>query len=309
MLLSVITTVYNGEKYIRDAINSVLSQSFKDFEFIIVNDGSNDNTASILTNFDDKRIKIITQDNVGAAKSRNKAITTATGKYIAILDSDDISLPNRFETQLAFLENNNEYIMVGANAIIIDEKGTSLYTSNLPTECAHIKKQLSVNNFYHSAVMFRRETFFATNGYDETIYNHFEDYFLWIEFSKIGKLHNLATPLIKHRLTPYSLTNKTASSFKIQEKLSYKKLNNLTISKTEIASLSSSNKVSVKKKKGIYYLKIANIYLTKNLNKKLALKNICKSLYFYPFNFAIIKQVILLLSPQKVIKRLKNNID
>ncbi|WAC40322.1 glycosyltransferase family 2 protein [Pedobacter sp. SL55] len=287
--------VYNGEKHIREAIESVLNQSFSEFELIIINDGSTDNTANILSSYNDPRFIVIQQENLGVAKSRNKAIRdVAKGKYIAILDSDDIALPTRFEVQLAFLEENQDYVMVGANAIIIDEEGNALYHSALLTDTNLIKAQLPTSNFFNSAAIFKKDAFINVGGYNETIINHIEDAILWMKFSEIGKITNLKEILIKYRLTVNSLTNKTAAAFKMQKKLLNKIAKNQAFSTKDISSLIDKNKLSKNKKESLYYSRLANIYLTKNLNRKLALTNIFRSLSINPINFSAFKQLAIL---------------
>ena len=121
-MISVIMSVYNDEKYLSKAVESILNQSYKDFEFIIVNDGSTDNSFEILEKYqqDDKRVILIEQDNIGLTKSLNKAIDMACGKYIARMDSDDISLLTRFQKQIDFLEQNKDYALAGTNIAKID---------------------------------------------------------------------------------------------------------------------------------------------------------------------------------------------
>ena len=105
-LVSVIMNCFNGEKYLREAIESILNQTYKDFEFLINDDGSTDQTLSIIQEYakKDQRIVPLTQENIGLTKSLNKCICMAQGKYVARMDADDVSLPHRFETQLPWLE-------------------------------------------------------------------------------------------------------------------------------------------------------------------------------------------------------------
>ncbi len=122
--VSVIMSVYNGDKYLREAIESILNQTFTDFEFIIVNDGSTDNSLEIIESYDDERIKTINnKKNIGLTKSLNKALKFAKGKYIARQDADDVSLPNRFEKQVEYLDSHPEVALVGTSVYLIDENG------------------------------------------------------------------------------------------------------------------------------------------------------------------------------------------
>lgn len=109
--------VFNGGKFIRESIESVLSQTFTDFELIIVDDGSTDNTIDIIRSFEDKRIRLLlNESNRGIGYTRNKALENSKGKYVAVLDSDDIAYPTRLEKQVHFLENNSDYAAIGSGA-------------------------------------------------------------------------------------------------------------------------------------------------------------------------------------------------
>ena len=124
--ISVIMSAYNSEKFISKSIDSILAQTFKNFELIIINDSSIDKTKDIIETYrkKDKRIKIIcNRQNLGPAKSRNRALKIAKGEYIAIMDSDDVSLPKRLEVQYHFLENNPDIFLIGGGAIKINESG------------------------------------------------------------------------------------------------------------------------------------------------------------------------------------------
>lgn len=125
--ISVILPVYNAEKYIRNSIESILHQSFKDFELIIINDGSIDNSGAIISSFNDVRIHYYTNDtNLGLIKTLNKSINLSKGRYIARMDADDICMPNRFEKQVAFMESHPSVVLCGTWAKIIDDQGKSL---------------------------------------------------------------------------------------------------------------------------------------------------------------------------------------
>ena len=122
--ITVLMSVYNGEKYLKEAIDSVLSQTFKDFEVLIINDGSIDKTSKILKTYKDPRIRIINnKKNIGLTKSLNKGLKLARGEYIARMDDDDVSKPNRLEKQFEFMEKNSKYAVVGSFIEIIDSKG------------------------------------------------------------------------------------------------------------------------------------------------------------------------------------------
>ncbi|HEC91432.1 MAG TPA: glycosyltransferase [Candidatus Atribacteria bacterium] len=201
--VSVIITVYNEERYLKEAIESILAQSFKNFELVIVNDGSTDDTAKILDHYKNKdsRMKTITHTTrMGQSKARNEAINNSSGEYIAILDADDISLPYRLEEQVKFIESHKEIGLVGSAAYKIDEKGGILGV--IPViECNEdIQKELLVRNcFVHSSIMFRREIFRKIGGYREEFIAA-QDYDFILRIAENCKVHNLKRVLVKRRV-------------------------------------------------------------------------------------------------------------
>ena len=202
--ISVIMPVYNSEKYLREAINSILCQTFKDFELIIINDGSADNSRSIIQEFQkqDTRIKLIENEkNLGISRSLNLGIDHAVGKYIARMDSDDISIKSRFSNQVKILELNPEIGFLGSSGYYIDENGKKISFYKVPTSFLEIKwGSLLCSPFIHPSVMIRKELFEKTNiRYDDTKL-YVEDYDLWSKFINITKAINLKEPLIKYRI-------------------------------------------------------------------------------------------------------------
>jgi glycosyltransferase involved in cell wall biosynthesis len=202
--ISVIMPVFNAEKYIHEAIESILNQTFTDFEFIIINDGSSDASQSIILGYKDPRIKLFNNDfNMGLVFSLNKGIRYAKGKYIARMDADDISLPDRFETQLAYLEQYNDYALVGSSAIAINEKADELFPIKVAV------KNLAVELFWknpivHSSVMGRKEIF-AKYYYNSDYYTA-EDYYLWSQISLEYPVANIERPLMKYRVHNESIS-------------------------------------------------------------------------------------------------------
>lgn len=200
--ISVIMSVCNGERYLKEAIDSILNQSFLDFEFVIVDDGSNDRTPGILREYlaKDKRIRIITNvDNIGLTKSLNKAIRVANGKYLARMDADDIALPGRLGKQIEFMENNPEMGLLGTAYYEIDKQGKIIGSKFFPLVDKELRKVLiKYNPFFHASVMFKKEPLQKTSLYDENIIRA-QDYDLWFRLAKNYKLANLAEPLMKRR--------------------------------------------------------------------------------------------------------------
>ncbi len=206
--ISVVMPVFNGEKYLSEAIKSVLNQTYNDFKLILINDGSTDNTEQIIKSFDDSRIVYIKNDgNKGLAFSFNAGITKAIGRYIARMDADDICEKNRFEKQLNFLESNPDIGIVGSSVIMIDERGNKIKILNRETSHINIKwSSLFSTPMFHPSVMGKTEIF-KNNLYDENFKNS-EDYELWsrLLFSTNIIFANIAEPLLRYRVYPNSFT-------------------------------------------------------------------------------------------------------
>lgn len=204
--ISVIMSVYNGEKYLREAIISVLSQDFSDFEFIIIDDGSTDKSLEIIKSFNDSRMKIISRENKGLIFSLNEAISLATGKYIARMDADDICFSNRFSGQLKAFENS-KVALVGSWATKINDNGEEIgLMSYPPLEYRKIKSFFIKHNpFIHSSVMIKKEVFDKVGVYDNK-FKHAEDYELWSRVLSKFEAVNIGQPLIKYRITSDGIT-------------------------------------------------------------------------------------------------------
>jgi len=207
-------TVRNGSDQITESIDSILSQSFSDFELIIIDDGSTDNTLEILNRFSDQRIRIFTQKNCGVAKSANRALRLALGKYIARQDHDDLSLPLRFEKQIDFLENNSQCALVGTRAEIWSSEGPTGRFHDHPTCSGVLAYELIFNNpFVHSSCMFRSDVLNTLGGYceDEKLTPP-EDYELISRISHFYDVANLEDRLVIYRENKYSLSSSLRSA-------------------------------------------------------------------------------------------------
>lgn len=201
--ISVLLPVYNGEIYLRDAIDSILCQTFKDFELVIIDDGSDDNTPKILADYllKDSRIRVFTNEiNVGIEKSLNKGFFLTQGEYFARQDSDDISDCNRLMKQLCYLESHSEIGAIGTAVELIDSLGNKLGESRPPVDHESLELLFLFNNFmHHSTLMARRELIQKVGGYDETKVRA-EDYDLWWRLSRQSRLANLPELLLKRRI-------------------------------------------------------------------------------------------------------------
>jgi len=201
--ISVVMPVYNGEKYLDEAIQSILTQTYEDFEFIIINDGSTDSSLEIIEKYknQDERIILISRENRGLIASLNEGIEKARGQYIARMDADDISLPTRFEKQLKqMIVQNADFC--GCNFIVIDEDGNSLLSRVMSTS-KNLNRVILARStpFAHGSVLMKK-SFLNKNNlmYGDTKYDKAEDYALWIQsIEKNAVIINVDDFLFKYR--------------------------------------------------------------------------------------------------------------
>jgi len=203
-------SVFNGEPYLRESVESILSQTFRDFEFIIINDGSTDGTADILTHYQriDPRLAVHHQQNKGLIDSLNTGCGLARGRYIARMDDDDVALPGRLERQISFLEQNPQVALLGTSVNIIDVSGRRIETLALPAEDELIRQWLFESRrapFCHVTLVFRAEAFRILQGY-RAAFVAAEDYDLWLRFAERWQVANLPEALVNVRRRAHSLS-------------------------------------------------------------------------------------------------------
>lgn len=230
--ISVVMPVYNGAPYLDEAIKSILNQSFSDFEFIIINDGSTDNSREIIERHRDPRIKRIdNKENRGVTESLNKGLHVAVGEFIVRMDSDDFSLPNRFSRQLAYMESHPEIGVCGSHVQVMG----SQEVWSQPEHPEEVKCRLLLHCcLAHPSVMFRREILVKHSLQYHASYNHAEDYQLWTQLSQVTMISNVPEVLLHYRLHE----NQISKSFKpLQaqqaERIQYEQLMRLGIKPSE----------------------------------------------------------------------------
>ena len=203
--VSVVMSVFNGERFLAEAIESILNQTFRGFEFIIVNDGSTDRTALILERYEksDPRVRVFAQQNKGLIASLNLGCALAQGKYLARLDADDVSMPDRLDRQIRFLEHHEEVGLLGGAVEVIDDRGRWLFLVRPPLEDNTIRTALRSFSFpiFHSAVVMRKQTFDEAGGY-RSQFMHAEDYDLCLRLIEHGKVANLPDVVLRKRTHP-----------------------------------------------------------------------------------------------------------
>ena len=211
-VISVIMPVRNGAEWLGEAVASVRAQEFGDFEFLIVDDGSDDGTAGMLAEFADadRRIRVLHQPPQGLVAALNNAIAAARAPYLARLDADDRAKPDRLHRQLAFMEAHKEIGLIGSAAEKIDAAGRIIGRLAPPTDGARIARALLRNNpFIHSSVMMRAAAVRGLGGY-RAAFRAAEDYDLWLRMAEAGGVANLADDLIQYRQHGSNLSRRDA---------------------------------------------------------------------------------------------------
>jgi hypothetical protein len=195
--------VFNGERFLREAIESILGQRFPDFEFIAIDDGSTDETAAILDAYaqKDSRLQVYQQENRGMSAANNRGCALARGKYIAHLDADDVAMPDRLERQIAFLENHEKVGLLGGAIEEIDHEGNPLLLRQLPLEDVSIRAAMQTLTpaLFHPAVVMRKQAFDATGGY-RAQFLHAEDFDLFLCIMDRWKVANLPEVVTRRRI-------------------------------------------------------------------------------------------------------------
>jgi hypothetical protein len=183
--VSVVLPVWNAERYLAGAIESVLAQSFADFELLVVDDGSTDASAALIRRYRDRRIRRIENEkNLGVTRSLNVGLELARGHYVARMDADDLCAPERLERQVAFLDAHPEVALVASRARSIDATGAEIGVVDTPADGETLRRRLRRSNWIvHGSVMMRAEAVRALGGYDESM-ERAEDYDLWLRLSE-----------------------------------------------------------------------------------------------------------------------------
>lgn len=283
--LSVLMPCYNAGPYVEEAIQSVLDQDFRDFEFLIIHDGSTDDSLERIRRFDDPRIRVIDQENRGLIDSLNRGLALCRADRVARMDADDVCLPHRFSVQMDYLDNHPDCILVGSQAQAMDREGRYLMDL-IPQGHSHeeiVARAAERCPFIHPCVLFYRQVVLDLGGYPKDALT-FEDHLLWMRLIQAGRVHNLPEPLLKVRFNPESVT--VDEKWRGQEFLSIRKR---SLIRREVSSedaarirelIAAQNHDSFKK--AAYYAMIAKKYLWDQPNGNLARAHLQESIRHYP---------------------------
>ena len=252
--VTVLMPVYNGEKYLKETMGSILNQTYIDFEFLIIDDGSTDRTEEIVKSFLDPRIHFVkNSENLKIISTLNKGLSLAKGKYIARMDADDICAINRLEKQVEFLENNLSVGLIGSD---YKSFGTIHKSIHYASRYEDLKfSALFYNPFCHPSVMMRKEILTQYHLNYNPDFLHVEDYKLWTEFLIHTNCQNLSEELIAYRTHPNQISKvheelQKTNVFNVQK--DYLKNAGFNLSDEEIQNLTSTSTSSV----------FSSIYLT-----------------------------------------------
>ena len=214
--VSVLLPVYNCEKYLAETLNSLVCQTYDNFEVIAIDDGSTDGSLAVLRHYAgfDDRIKVFEQSNKGLVNTLNKAASLATGKLFARIDGDDLATPMRLELQVREMILHPECVLLGSSFDVVDEGSEFLYHDAVPTLQDDIKLAMYYRNpLAHGSIMMRRKAFEAAGGYS-TDCDPTEDYELWMRMIKIGEVHALPNSLFRWRINPNGITSTRSDAMK-----------------------------------------------------------------------------------------------
>ena len=282
--ISVVIPVYNCEKTIKETIDSVLAQRNVEFEVIIVDDGSTDKSAEIISAYSDTRIRYFYKKNGGISSALNYGISKSNAGIIARIDGDDVALPDRFRKQYDILSNDTRICLVGTAVDYINSKSEIIgrtFPYILPVNVPNIL--LRQNLFSHPSVMFRKNIFLIAGGYPEELSGICEDYYLWSRMLKFGEAINLSESLTQYRISEGQITDWAPSE-------EYYSLIKRIISSDSINSdiLCQLKKTKEKDKK----LNNDNVITIKNKREEIIKKNIFNKIYRFFLSYRISKRYV-----------------
>ena len=309
---SVVMTVYNGEAFLQESIDSVLAQTYSNWELIVVDDGSTDATAEILASFTDPRIRVIRQENSGLGVAANRGIRKARGQWVARIDDDDVWEREKLERQIAFLKKHPEYVLLGSSASVINHRGEELYAMNMPQSDQKIRQiLLQYNPFMHSSVLFDKDLFSKIGGYYEPMNKYFIDYLLFYQLSEVGKVANLPEKLLRYRISTTSIGHSfgaepQAVTDLIRQGVRQKGLK--TEDRQKLQDLKKQQFLSLRQRQAEYYFFSGRALLFYKQNRKAAIRDLTRSL---KYNFFKLKSwaylVIAIFAPGFLITTLQEN--
>jgi len=307
--VTVLLPVYNAAPYIREAVDSVLAQTYTPFELLIINDGSTDGTAEILESYTDPRIRLVHQPNMGLIKTLNKGIELAQGKYVARFDADDVCYPERLQEQVDFLNENPEYVLIGSEADYMDDEGNFLFRYKFKYyEDEEIRAAgFMICPVIHSAAMFVKDKVIAAGGYDDHAIT-FEDHLLWRDLAEYGKIKNVHKAWIKVRFNAASATVDEKWRGPVFRDIKYRSIAQGYITEEDSEKLKEllASQNFRKFKEAAYYSMIGKKYLWNQHEPARARQNLVRSIKLMPTKLEPYLLYMFSFLPEGVIKAIYN---
>lgn len=271
--LTVLMPAYNAERYVAQAVSSVLAQTFGEFELLVVDDGSTDATADIVRSFGDPRIVLVRQENQGIAGALNTGLGMARSNLIARFDADDICYPHRLLRQYRFMCESPGYLLAGSMVDYADMEGRYVFTYRPPGNTDRVIRRLSyrVCPFIHSSVIYRKDAVQDLGGYN--VHAHgFEDHLLWRLLIRTGKVYNIPEVLMRVRFNPNSLTMDETCRSTVYLTTKYEALRKETIHASEGNLLLEVIKAQEQsgEREEAYHVLLAKKYLWNNVQPRKA---------------------------------------
>jgi Glycosyl transferase family 2 len=288
--ITVLMPAHNAAAFIGEAIASVLNQTFVDFELLIINDGSTDETARVIQQFTDARIRVINQPKAGIAAALNKGLELANARLVARFDADDICIPNRLQVQYDFVQAHPNYVVVGCDVEYVDAHGGFVFAHEMPAHTdADIRKlTMAICPFIHSGVLFDKEAIVRAGGYNERAHT-FEDHFLWNQVLQQGSGCNLPQVLLQVRLNPPSLTidEKWRPARFLALKQAVLQKGHITAAEGEELALLIAQQQNSRLKEGAYHALLGKKFLWNNHQPKKARFHLQLAIQVKPFSVTL----------------------
>ena len=310
--ITVLMPVYNGEKYIADAMDSILAQTYTNFEFLIINDGSKDGTEAIIKSYHDPRIRLLTKENGGVSCALNYGLEHARGQYIARFDADDICYPQRLEEQMAFMQSHPDYVLIGSDADYVNQFGEYIFTYE---STGHSNEEIQSkiyerNPFIHSVVFFPKKVVMDCGAYDLKAHT-FEDHLLWVKVLRKGKVCNFKKSFIKVRLNPESVTTdervRGKRFLELRKQILESDAPISDADEKELLQIIRSQNTDKIKKLG-YHLFVAKKYLWNNHQPRLAREHLMASIKLKPFESSAYLLMMFSFLPKSVIQKIYHSL-
>lgn len=306
-LVSVVLPVYNGGDFLADAIESILGQTFQEFELVAVDDGSTDESSLILKKYAerDSRVRVISRGNKGLPVTLNEAVDAARGEFIARMDQDDVSLPDRLGRQYDFMRDHPDVVVLGGAARFMDATGVPICTYHPPSDDLVLRNFFPNSPFIHPSVMFRKKDFIRAGKYPEMMKWGGEDIIIFGRFAKLGLLHNLDEPLVNYRLVPGSMSRKPPGFREILTKILECEIAGHPATTDQLSALQAeASRIDKSMALFDYYFELAKLCVWSGGEKRKTLRYLFECMKLHKFRAKVFFIFFLACMPATIVARL-----